>query len=223
MADWTKRPISAPMLSYAIKDSKYLIQLRDVLMEELRKLGRLEWIKEELELIKSARYNSKAYTFKDFKGYVHLTDNQRSILSALFALREKYAQQVDMPIHFVIPNKKLQELIIQPPKSVALWHKLIGVHPLVKRNASTFFKAVNESKDKKITVPVKEHKRYNEKQKEVLRTLSDLRDTVADKLGLARHLIMSKDQMHDIVRSKNLDSLRSWQEKVLMPKIKEMV
>jgi len=223
MADWTKRPISSAMLSYAIKDSKYLIQLRDVLLDELKKLNRLDWIKEELELIESARYNSKAYTFKDFKGYVHLTDTQRSVLSVLFDLREKYAQEVDMPIHFIIPNKKLHELIVNPPKTVSQWHTISGVHPLVKRNASIFFKAVKDAQEKKITIPLKEHKRYNEEQKALLGSLGDLRDGVADKLGIARHLVMSKDQMHGIVRLKNLDSLRSWQKKVLMPKIADLV
>lgn len=223
MADWTMRPLTAPMLSYAVKDTKYLIQLRDVLVDELLKLDRVEWIKEEFDLIENMRFEKKAYTYKDFKGYAHFTDTQRSILKSLFQLRERYAKEVNMPIHFVIPNKKLNELILDPPKTLAGWKSISGVHPMVKRNANVFFNAIEEAKQKTITLPEKVHKRYTEEQKKILAQLGDIRDSIADNLGLARHLIMNKDQMHTIVRSKNFKSLHTWQKKLLMPQIKNLL
>lgn len=223
MADWTKRPLTPAMLSYAVKDTKYLIQLRDVLVDELLKLDRLEWVKEEFDLIENMRFEKKAYTYKDFKGYSHLTDTQRSILKSLFYLRERYAKEVNMPIHFVIPNKKLNELIIDPPKTLSSWKSIKGVHPLVKRNAHIFFKVVEDAKTKTISLPEKVHKRYNEEQKKLLACLGDIRDSLADDMGLARHLIMNKEQMHSIVRSKNFKYLHAWQKKLLLPKIKDLI
>lgn len=223
MADWTMRPLTPAMLSYAVKDTKYLIQLRDELISQLKALGRLEWAVEEFNLIESARFEKKPYTYKDFKGYSHFTDTQRSILKSLFSLREHYAQEVNMPIHFVIANKKLTELVSRPPTSLAAWKSLKGVHPIIKRNANHFFSTVDGAKERKIYIPVKEHKRYSESQKKMLSAINDVRDSLADKLGIARHLIMNKDQLHDIVRSNSLKSLHGWQKKLLLPHLKDLI
>lgn len=223
MADWTKRPLTPGMLSYAVKDTTYLIRLRDILTKELKSLDRYEWLTEELELIENARYEKKPYTFKDFKGYSHFTDTQRSILKSLFSLREKYAKLVNMPIHFIIPNKKITELLINTPKTLSQWKSLKGVHPIVKKNSSDFFNAINAAKERKIALQILEHKRYSEEQKKLIAVISDLRDTQANALGIARHLVLNKDQLHDVVRTNSLKSLKAWQKNLLGPKIKPLI
>jgi ribonuclease D len=46
--DWSRRPLSAEQITYALDDVNYLLPLAERLQEELGRLGRLEWLKEEL-------------------------------------------------------------------------------------------------------------------------------------------------------------------------------
>ncbi|TLY64117.1 MAG: ribonuclease D [Gammaproteobacteria bacterium] len=46
--DWSRRPLSSEQLEYALDDVRYLLPLAARLEEELGRLGRLEWLAEEL-------------------------------------------------------------------------------------------------------------------------------------------------------------------------------
>jgi len=48
-----------------------------------------------------------------------------------------------------------------------------------------------------------------------LEQLGLMRNSIAEKLGIAGHLIMNKDQMQDIVLTGNHNSLRKWQRNLV--------
>src|SRR5580693_6036041 len=47
-ADWSRRPLSAEQIDYALDDVRYLLPIRDHLTLELTRLGRMPWLHEEL-------------------------------------------------------------------------------------------------------------------------------------------------------------------------------
>jgi ribonuclease D len=54
-ADWSARPLSPEMLSYAASDTHYLLQLRDILRDRLIERSRLAWAQEEFALLEEIR------------------------------------------------------------------------------------------------------------------------------------------------------------------------
>lgn len=48
VTDWGRRPLSKAQLEYAVDDVRYLHRLRDTLYQQLEKMGRLEWLMQEL-------------------------------------------------------------------------------------------------------------------------------------------------------------------------------
>ncbi|HET7756296.1 MAG TPA: ribonuclease D, partial [Steroidobacteraceae bacterium] len=46
--DWTRRPLSAEQLEYALDDVRYLLPIAEQLEAQLERLGRLDWLAEEL-------------------------------------------------------------------------------------------------------------------------------------------------------------------------------
>ncbi len=46
--DWSRRPLSAEQIDYALDDVHYLLPLADLLQEQVRALGRSAWLAEEL-------------------------------------------------------------------------------------------------------------------------------------------------------------------------------
>lgn len=214
-ADWTKRPISRKMLSYAVKDSSYLIQLRHILEEELRKANKLGWVMEEFKVIERTDWKYPKFSYSDVKGYRSLDEMQRSVLKEIFNLRELIARKIDRPVHFVISNKLLLDLAKNPPAKLSFWQNMHGVHPAVRDNAERFFYSVQEGLKRTIVIPKTRKFRYSEKQKLQINRLDTLREELGKKFNLSPHMIMSKDQIHEIVLNQNLDSLKQWQRAVL--------
>jgi len=211
MADWTKRPLSADMLTYALGDVTYLIKLRDILMQELGEKGRLSWAEQEFEFIEQKEWKYEEGSFFDIKGIRHITDTQRSILKRLFLLREQLAKKVDRPVHFVISTKKLVEFACNPPD----WKKLQGVHPTVRNQAQLFFDAVEKGKKELLSLPAITKKRYAPQQRDQFDKLTEKRDKIAEGLSMPKHLIANQDQLREIVLTGKFDGLREWQRELL--------
>ena len=53
--DWSRRPLSPEQIEYALDDVRYLLPLKSLLEEQLQKLGRLQWLSEELATLEDAR------------------------------------------------------------------------------------------------------------------------------------------------------------------------
>src|SRR6202051_5188781 len=72
--DWSRRPLSAAQLAYAIDDVRYLLPLRERLSERLEHLGRRAWFDQEmaeLDAIGSFEVDPTE-AFRRFKGFGEL-------------------------------------------------------------------------------------------------------------------------------------------------------
>ena len=209
MADWTQRPLTIDMLSYAIGDTTSLLQLKDILKKELG--PRLKWAEEEFKAAENKEWEYNQGGFEGIKGYSGLTDQQRAIVKRLYKLREKIAKTVDRPIHFVFNNKRLIEFSIKQPH----WNKLTGVHPIVRRKSHEFIEEIKKVKDEKIVLPETHKKKFDQKQKEMFAAIGEVQEKVGKEFKIAKHLIMNKDQMIEIVVSGKLDGLKDWQKSLV--------
>jgi len=216
-ADWTKRPLTKEMLDYAIGDTKYLIELRDILKKELG--PRLKWAEEDFKEFEKKEWVYTLPTYKDIKGFRDLSETQRAIAKRLYQLREKLAKKVDRPVHFVLNNKKIIEFSISNPT----WNKVSGVHPIVRKNYKEFVEEVKLGRKEKITLPEFSKKKFDTKQKEKFALLGGIQDKLGKELKMPRHLIMNKDQMIEIVISGTLKSLKHWQKELVKPHLKDVL
>jgi len=217
MADWTKRPLNEEMLSYAIGDTTSLLQLKDVLKKELG--PRLKWAEEEFKLAENKDWEYTQGGFESIKGYSGLTDQQRAIAKRLYKLRDKLAKKVDRPIHFIFNNKRLIEFSIKQPQ----WNKLTGVHPIVRKVSKELIEEVKEGRTEQITLPEVNKKKFDAEQKEKFDLLTEIQDKLGKELKIAKHLIMNKDQMIEIVVSGKLDCLKEWQKKLVSQYLKNVL
>ena len=214
-ADWTIRPIKDDMLAYAVGDSKYLIRLKKILEDKLSEKGRLEWAREEFRKLEESDYSTPGPDFMDLKGAHDLTDSQRGILKRLFFLREKYAERADRPVHFIIPSQRLIELAMNPPRTVRDWEMMRGVHPAVKRNARMFFDAVSKGKNEPVLLPEVSKKKMSKRQKDMFEHLCEVRDKIAISHDMEKQMILTKDEIKQIVIDWNLSSVLPWKRELL--------
>ena len=128
-ADWSARPLSAPMLEYAASDTRHLPELRDILKAQLEAKGRLGWAMEEFALlddIRGAQPDAEPGYLR-IKGAKALKGRQLAILRELFAWREGVAQRSDRATFRVLNNEPMLLLAKQPPADLAALKTTPGI------------------------------------------------------------------------------------------------
>ena len=116
--DWTRRPLSAAQLQYAAGDVVNLLELADELARRGEELGRTEWIAEE----HARRYGPGARLVPDpdtawrrVKGGGRLKAQDRAVLAAAAAWREREAIRRDKPASWIVPDRTLVEIAHRRP------------------------------------------------------------------------------------------------------------
>jgi ribonuclease D len=122
-ADWSRRPLPQDWLDYAALDVELLIQLRDVLEQELRDQGKLEWALEEFEALRTAPpAPPRAEPWRRTSG-IHRVRSARGLAAvrALWEARDTIARQRDIAPGRVLPDSSIvQAATVLPTDEQAL-------------------------------------------------------------------------------------------------------
>jgi ribonuclease D len=119
LSDWLVRPISERQTTYALNDVAYLLQLRDVLTEKLRSLGRLEWALSECDQVLAERTSARVpeeawWKLGDIRG---MSRRSRAVAQEVAAWRERTAAETNRPRRMVLSDLGLLALSQRPPRN----------------------------------------------------------------------------------------------------------
>ncbi len=119
--DWGHRPLDPQAVSYARMDTHYLLTLRDLEAEALRKSGRLQEAREIFEYLRTTVSEPPNHepdaTFWRIKGMHALNRKEQRVLYQLHLWRETTAEQLDRPPFKVMSSKRLITLAQVQPRS----------------------------------------------------------------------------------------------------------
>lgn len=117
-ADWAQRPLSPDLLGYARLDTRYLIDLRDVMIGELTRAGRLAGAQEDFRRLEHVEGNGRVF---DPEGYRRigraneLSPRQLAALRELYLYRNEQAKRLNRPPFKVMGDQTLIALALQMP------------------------------------------------------------------------------------------------------------
>jgi ribonuclease D len=134
--DWGRRPLGRDQLAYAALDTHFLLDLRDELVGELERAGKLEEARREFEGIAEALPREKVFDpegWRRMRGARDLDAPGRALLRALRAAREERARALDRPPFKVIGDEALLEIARRRPRDARDLAALRGVTPPVMR------------------------------------------------------------------------------------------
>ena len=127
-ADWSKRPLSKEMLSYAALDTAHLLGLRDLLASKLEIKGRMEWAREEFHLLSLNRAKPRQpVSVLTVKGVRDLNGRQLAVLQALLEFRDAEARELDRPPFKVLGGDLLIEIAKAHPSTLEGLRNIRGV------------------------------------------------------------------------------------------------
>lgn len=119
--DWSRRPLSAAQLEYALDDVRYLLPLRDALLERLDRLGRSTWLAEELDsLADPAAFEvDPDEAWRRLKGVQALDPGRQRLAKSLAAWRERRAIDRNRPRGWILDDAALKEIVASVPRDAA--------------------------------------------------------------------------------------------------------
>lgn len=217
--DWSKRPLSAAQLRYAIDDVLHLAPLRDALQEALDKLGRLGWLDEELhELAREDRLfvdPDKAWERLRFAG--ELDPDRARLLQKLAAWRERRAIEKDRPRSWILEDAGLRAMVSQPPRSAA---ELARVPELtagfVERSGATILGVIEAAQLPARLPPLPPRARPDPEMQARVRRLAAITQARAQELGLATELLATRRDLESIARGEpDAAALQGWRREVI--------
>jgi ribonuclease D len=231
-ADWSIRPLTAAMMTYAAEDTKYLPRLRDLLADRLRAAGRLGWAEEEFARLESLRWTAPAPDdgYLRLKGAKALPRRPQAVLRALHAWREETARTLDRSAFRIMPNDALLAVARSAPQTTAELHAVAGLPgTLARRYGAELLAAVRAGLDAPgSTLPTRERAertRPDAAQEARVERLKQLRNRRAAELGLQPGVVCPNGALALIARAappsvdalRQVPDLRRWQVEALGP------
>ncbi|MGJ8651911.1 MAG: ribonuclease D [Opitutaceae bacterium] len=119
-SNWLARPLTDAQIEYAEDDVRYSTRLMVKIMERAEKLGRKDWILDEMKMYEVESLYGESdpdYEMPRVRGSGSLTNQQRNVLRALGSWREKKARSRNLPRNFILSDDAIVSLLRRPPKS----------------------------------------------------------------------------------------------------------
>ncbi len=127
--DWSRRPLTASQIEYALDDVIYLPKLYRSLKAKLESLGRLSWLDPDFqELSDESRYVDDPYQrYRRLKRVNQLSRRQLNIARLLSAWREIMAMKRDVPRKWILTDEQVVEICKREPRTLDQLFMVRGV------------------------------------------------------------------------------------------------
>ena len=197
-ADWCARPLSAELLDYARRDVEHLEELADRLREELDRLGRTEWHREECDAVvaKTVRSGARPPDPDSWrvKGAGSLARRELAFLKSLAEARDRMARESDRALFRVFSAEdliRLAKLAATDPDSALrkFPRALPGAHLRALGNAIRTAQLLAPDTWPQPPVP---GRRADPRLEKSVRALTEKRDRLAESLDLEPSFLASR-------------------------------
>jgi ribonuclease D len=118
-ADWSRRPLPEDWLVYAALDVEVLVELRDVLADLLERQGKLEWARQEFDVLRTAAPPPpRPEPWRRTSG-IHRVRKSRPLAAvrALWEARNTLAAERDIAPGRVLPDAAIVEAAVGAPQT----------------------------------------------------------------------------------------------------------
>jgi len=131
--DWRKRPLTPLQLKYAADDVRYLLAMRENLLERAAKMNRVSWIEAECErMLADVLREEERWRVS---GSARLNRRQLAVLRELWRWRDRSARALNMPANRILGDSMLVEVAKRSPKTSEDLFALRGLDRRLLRDA----------------------------------------------------------------------------------------
>jgi ribonuclease D len=113
VTDWERRPMKARQIQYALDDVIPLKRLYDQLYKKIERLGRMDWVAEEMEKWKQPDYYVKDH-YREFFGHNQLSrlpEKQQLFLLRLYRWRQRLAEERNHSKDMILAKRNINPIL----------------------------------------------------------------------------------------------------------------
>jgi len=217
--DWSRRPLSTEQVEYALDDVRYLLPLAARLEEELARLGRLEWLAEELATLADERTLTVAPedAWLRLKGLRPLDPPRERLARALAAWRERTALEHNRPRGWILDDALLREIVMQVPRTLTALAAIPEIPPgLVKRRGVELLECVERAQVPQPPPALPGRPRPDPLKTALVRQLGSISQAVARELNLVPEVLATRRDLEQLADGRRDGALlRGWRRSVL--------
>ena len=217
-ANWAERPLPDALLDYAAEDVEYLLPAHARLLEELDRLGRLDWAyADSALLLDTSLYEmDPGLAIERLKGARNFRGRRRSAAALLAAWRESRAIQRNKPRQWILRDSVLLEIAYRLPTSMQALRAIPDMPPRVAQRLGDELLAIvadSETDDVGYRPPAAP----DEAQKALLKRMQRIVADMAEELGLAAEIVASKKELSAAIMGNDLESrvFRDWRRELV--------
>jgi len=202
-SDWLRRPLADTQLEYAALDVKYLVELRNRLLDRLDSLGRLAWFEADCQDMLhnvSDEWDRSSWeaAYRSFGAAWRLDDNALGLLQKLAYWREVMARERNKPRSWIAKDQELLTLASRLPCHDAVTRQDIEQADVfsgrfLDRNALSIADFVNQEHE--FQQPARRDllsSPLNNRARKQLKALQKMARELAEKLAISPELLARK-------------------------------
>ena len=218
-SDWGHRPLTPAQLVYACHDTRHLLKLHGLLLEELRRTGREEEAREIFAELTSLEPRPKSFdpdAFWHIHGVRDLDTPGQRVVRALYLWRDEQAQAEDKPVFKLMGERTLVALGQTRPTSLdALRQSHVLSHFQLERYGQQVVSVVAQALTSKEQLPRRQRRRDgrppDEQTVSVYEALRTWRKERAAQRGTEPDIVASNDLLMTLAsrRPRSLADLES--------------
>lgn len=225
LTDWSKRPLSAKQLEYALRDVTFLIPCYQYLEKYLQENGRTHWIDEEMAALCDVNiYKSDPDSVWQKIRHTAHSGQFLSVLKELAAWRERRAEEHNIPRQTIIKDEMLVNIAALAPKTNEDMAKVRNIRSdVAKGKLGT---EIIEAVRKALSHPFSNELKKIDREKEIhiprsacalIEVLKLLLRIKSEQCGVVARLIASEKDIRDIAcgnNDKTNPALQGWRYEI---------
>jgi ribonuclease D len=217
--DWSRRPLSAEQVDYALDDVRYLLPVRDHLAAELARLGRLSWLAQELAALGDPGGYSVApeeawLRVRSLKG---LDADRSRLAQSLAAWRERRADERNRPRGWILDDAVLRDIVIRVPRTLGELAALPDMQPgFIKHNGDEILGLIAAAGMPAVLPRINPRGAPDPHRTALVRKLSAVHQSVAIELDLSPEILATRRDLEQLAEGR-LDGavLSGWRREVI--------
>jgi len=190
--DWSRRPLPAAALSYALDDVRHLLGAWDRLDAELNRLGRREWLRQESERMLAEHPVADATAiWSRLKGAHGLPFASQCAALALVRWREAAAQRSDRPRRWLLADEALLAIAATLPRDANALAAL-AESKFIARSTPAILAAIESRNDAELQAEVRANAMQPMPDKTLVKSLQERVRQHAAALGIEPEILATK-------------------------------
>jgi len=217
--DWSRRPLSAEQLDYALDDVRYLLPLREHLIAELSRLGRMSWLQQELAALQDARDYSvdPDQAWLRIRALKGLDPDRARLARSLAAWRERRADERNRPRGWILDDAVLREIVFRVPRSMEELAGLPDMQPgFVKHSGGEILELIAGAAMPAVLPRVNPRGAPDPQKTALVKKLATLHQSVASELNLSPEVLATRRDLEQLAEGRQDGAvLCGWRREVI--------